>query len=102
MRFCNKDAQGTPLMALFTSNFGTCMDACAAYSKYIPLHFRDDNDTVCAGVSFIPLWTSKTTAEAGKAPGNCFLKPGPQNVTSLEVPNIGTDCHAAIYLPGAN
>lgn len=94
--YCNKDAPGTPYMSLFVANMNTCMDACAAYSKYIPTFFGNNKNTTCAGVSFIPLWTNKANATAGGAPGNCYLKPAPQNATALEDPNIGTECHAAI------
>ncbi|KAK0715863.1 hypothetical protein B0H67DRAFT_488970, partial [Lasiosphaeris hirsuta] len=100
-RYCNRDALYNPLLSLFTSSFSTCMDACAAYTKYIPTYFGNDANSSCVAVSFIPAWTSKTTASNGYAPGNCYLKPGPQNGTSLKVPNIGVDCHAAIYTEGA-
>ncbi|KAH6631720.1 hypothetical protein F5144DRAFT_229729 [Chaetomium tenue] len=108
-RYCNKDAPNPPLLSLFTANFGTCMDACAAYTKYVPATSSDsdgggnttaDADTICQAVSFIPAWTNKLTAERGGAPGNCYLKGGPQNETGLNVPEIGVDCHAAIFTPG--
>jgi hypothetical protein len=84
-------------MSLFTSDMDTCIDACASYSMYMPRFFGSNNrNTTCGGVSFIPLWTNRTIAEAGKAPGNCYLKPSAQTFAGLEVPNIGTECHAAI------
>jgi hypothetical protein len=105
-RFCNRDAPNPPLLSLFTANFGTCMDACAAYTKYVPGSFpgnsSSDGDTTpaanttCEAVSFIPAWTSKVTANQGGAPGNCYLKGGPQNETGLTTPNIGVDVHAAV------
>ena len=97
---CNKDAANTPLMSLFTSDFNTCMDACAAYTFYMPSLFGDNNNTTCTGVSFIPLWTTKSGALAGKAPGNCYLKPGEQNDDTITTPNIGTECHAGILNTG--
>ncbi|EAQ88153.1 hypothetical protein CHGG_04772 [Chaetomium globosum CBS 148.51] len=101
------DAPNPPLLSLFTANFGTCMDACAAYTKYVPATYSSDGgntsadvDAICQAVSFIPAWTNKLTAERGGAPGNCYLKGGPQNETGLNVPEIGVDCHAAIFTPG--
>ncbi|KAK3307119.1 uncharacterized protein B0T15DRAFT_165450 [Chaetomium strumarium] len=99
-RYCNKDAPNTPLLSLFTADFDTCMDACAAYTKYVPGSFENTANATCAGVSFIPAWTSKTTATKGTAPGNCYLKGGPQNETGLNTPNIGVACHAAILTLG--
>ncbi|KAH6856699.1 hypothetical protein B0I37DRAFT_81052 [Chaetomium sp. MPI-CAGE-AT-0009] len=103
-RYCNKDAPNPPLLSLFAANFGTCMDACAAYNKYVPGSLggsTDDANATCHAVSFIPAWTNRLTAERGSAPGNCYLKGGPQNETALTVPQIGVDCHAAIFTPGA-
>ncbi|KAI1336385.1 hypothetical protein F5Y15DRAFT_205340 [Xylariaceae sp. FL0016] len=97
--FCNSDAPNNPLQSLFVGNFNDCLDACAAYSFYMPSDFSNNatsNNVTCAGLSFIPAWTNRTFAEDGSAPGNCYLKPGPQNTTALRTPNIGTPCHAAI------
>lgn len=91
---CWKDAVGDPLMKLFTSDMNTCMDACASYSQYTPASFGNNTNTTCGAVSFIPLWTNKTAALVGGAPGNCYLKP--KQTGSLDTPNIGTDCHAAV------
>lgn len=91
--FCNSNAPNAPLMSLFTANFNNCMDACASFSSS---EAGFNGNATCAGVSFIPLWTTRSGAVEGKAPGNCYLKPGPQNRTALETPNIGTECHAAI------
>lgn len=92
---CNKDAKGGPLMALFSSNFDTCMDQCASYNQYLPNLFGSNNtNTTCGGVSFIPLWTPKAEALKGGAPGNCYLKP--TQTGDLTDPNIGTECHAAV------
>lgn len=88
-------------MALFASDFDTCMDACASYSMYLPKTFPNSNLTTCGGVSFIPLWTTKADALEGHAPGNCYLKPLPQTVTGLNVPNAGTEVHAAILRGGS-
>ncbi|TQN73166.1 hypothetical protein CSHISOI_02323 [Colletotrichum shisoi] len=93
VQFCNSNAPNAPLMSLFTANFNNCMDACAAFSSYEP---GFNGNATCEGVSFIPLWTTRSGAVEGKAPGNCYLKPGPQSREGLETPNIGTECHAAI------
>nr|UOS85817.1 hypothetical protein [Hypoxylon rubiginosum] len=98
--YCNSDAPNTPLSSLFVGNFDDCIDACASYSFYIPLDFssnRTSGNATCAGVSYIPAWTNRTFAFDGDAPGNCYLKPGPQNQTALNNPNIGGSAvHAAI------
>ncbi|KAK4134394.1 hypothetical protein BT67DRAFT_434451 [Trichocladium antarcticum] len=99
-RHCNADAPNPPLLSLFTADFGTCMDACAAWTTYLPRSFDNTANATCHAVSFVPAWTSKATAGAGKAPGNCYLKGGPQNETGLDTPNIGTPCHAAVLLVG--
>lgn len=91
--YCNKNAPNSPLMSLFTANFDNCMDACASFTNYEP---GFEGNASCTGVSFIPLWTTRAGAVEGKAPGNCYLKPGNQTKGNLETPNIGTECHAAI------
>ncbi|KAI1141950.1 hypothetical protein F5Y05DRAFT_369253 [Hypoxylon sp. FL0543] len=98
--YCNSDAPNNPLSSLFVGNFNDCMDACASYTFYIPSDFSSNstsNNATCAGVSYIPAWTNRTFAVEGNAPGNCYLKPGPQNRTALNNPNIGGSAvHAAI------
>ncbi|KAG5979117.1 hypothetical protein E4U55_005552 [Claviceps digitariae] len=91
--YCNKDAANTPLYSLFTADFNTCMSACASWNSY---NASANGATSCEAVSFIPLWSDLVMAVKGKAPGDCYLKPGPQSVTKLQTPNIGTECHAAI------
>ena len=82
---------------MFAANFDTCMDACAAWNKYA-LGLFGDNGTnkSCDAVSFIPLWTDKGIAQDGAAPGNCYLKPGPQGESNLKSNNIGTEVHSAL------
>ncbi|KAI1775062.1 hypothetical protein F4818DRAFT_59732 [Hypoxylon cercidicola] len=97
--YCNSDAPNAPLSSLFVANFDDCIDACASYSFYIPMDFSTNStsgNATCAGVSYIPAWTNRTVAFDGDAPGNCYLKPGPQNQTALNNPNIGSAVHAAI------
>lgn len=98
--YCNSDAPNTPLSSLFVGNFDDCMDACASFSFYIPADFSINStatNATCAGVSFVPAWTNRTFAYDGDAPGNCYLKPGPQNESALNNPNIGGSAvHAAI------
>ncbi|CAK7221026.1 hypothetical protein SCUCBS95973_004356 [Sporothrix curviconia] len=94
---CNKDTQGAPLMSLFTANFDACMDTCSAYSKGLHHIFNVTNtNTTCGGVSFVPLWTNKANATAGKAPGNCYVKPSPLATSNLTTVTISTEVHAAI------
>lgn len=82
-------------MALFAADINTCMDSCAAYTKYVGATFGTSNaNATCGAVSFIPLWTNKTAALDGEAPGNCYLKP--TQTGSPSTPNIGTECHAAV------
>ncbi|KAJ2906344.1 hypothetical protein MKZ38_002060 [Zalerion maritima] len=85
--YCNSDTPLGPLMALFTANFNTCMDACASYTDYL--------NVTCAAVSFVPEWNNITTAVDGSAPGSCYLKPGPQNTTAL-TDSSWIEVHAAI------
>lgn len=94
--YCNRDAVGDPLLSLFARDMDACIDACSAYSNYMPNRFGNSKNTTCGGVSFIPLWTEKDKAANGTAPGNCYLKPTPQSFNNLTIPNIGTECHAAI------
>ncbi|KAH7118556.1 hypothetical protein B0J13DRAFT_569382 [Dactylonectria estremocensis] len=89
--YCNRDAPNGGLFSLFTGNFDGCMEACTAWNS-----FNATNTTACAAVSFIPLWADITVAKEGDAPGDCYLKPGPQDEDNLTTPNIGTECHAAI------
>lgn len=97
--WCNSDAPNPPLLTLFVPDFDGCMDACASWSDSAAKQFpgsATNNNRTCAGVSFIPAWTDRDLAVRGTAPGNCYLKPGPQNTSALTVPNIGQECHAAI------
>ncbi|KAK9422495.1 hypothetical protein SUNI508_00358 [Seiridium unicorne] len=96
--YCNQDTPNTPLQSLFVGNFDDCMDACSSYSDYMPSNFPNSTATnsTCAGVSFIPAWTNRTTAVDGTAPGNCYLKPGVLNSTSLYSPTSGEETHAGI------
>ncbi|KAI1170562.1 hypothetical protein F4777DRAFT_108830 [Nemania sp. FL0916] len=96
--FCNNDAPNPPLQSLFVGNFDDCMDACASYSTYTAgnFPFAKIGNFTCSGVSFIPDWTNRTIARSINAPGNCYLKPGPQNATALSPNSGGTAVHAAI------
>ncbi|KAI0387972.1 hypothetical protein F5Y04DRAFT_274827 [Hypomontagnella monticulosa] len=100
--YCNSDAPNDPLLSLFVGNFDDCIDACAFYTHYMPSDFASNSTTTpknatCAGVSYIPVWTNRTFALKGNAPGNCYLKPGPQNQSALNEPNIGGyPVHAAL------
>ncbi|KAK3369053.1 hypothetical protein B0T24DRAFT_631561 [Lasiosphaeria ovina] len=97
-RFCNMDTPHQPLLSLFTADFQACMDSCASYTKYSPTFFGNNVNTTCAAVSFVPAWSSKLDASSAGSPGNCYLKPGPQNESALVVPSIGVACHAAVLM----
>ncbi|KAI0408971.1 hypothetical protein F4802DRAFT_306669 [Xylaria palmicola] len=97
--FCNSDAPNPPLQSFFVGNFDDCMDACASYSAYTAGNFPDIETSAnftCSGVSFVTAWTNRTEANSVNAPGNCYLKPGPQNSTALTHPGGDTTVHAAI------
>lgn len=98
--YCNSNAPNVPVMNLFVGTFDDCIDACASWSMFAPKLLSDpasNSNASCAGVSFIPYWTNRTTAIIGKAPGNCYLKPGPLNRTVLQSPDIGGESvHAAL------
>ncbi|KAK0718265.1 hypothetical protein B0T26DRAFT_609200, partial [Lasiosphaeria miniovina] len=97
-RFCNMDTPYQPLLSLFTADFQACMDSCASYTKYSPTFFGNNVNTTCAAVSFVPAWSSKLNASSAGSPGNCYLKPGPQNESALVVPSIDVACHAAVLM----
>ncbi|KAK4231322.1 hypothetical protein QBC38DRAFT_451337 [Podospora fimiseda] len=99
-RYCNRDAEGEVIYSLFTSSFSTCMDACAAYTMFIPRNFGNAEKATCTAVSFIPEWVDKAFASKSKAKGNCYMKAGPQNLTTLVVPDKTVDVHAAILAVG--
>ncbi|KAI0196007.1 hypothetical protein EV127DRAFT_417934 [Xylaria flabelliformis] len=98
--YCNSDAPNPPLQSFFVGTFGDCIDACASYSTYTPGNFPNvstSRNFTCSAVSFIPDWTNRTEALKVNAPGNCYLKPGPQNPAAFTHPNAnGPAVHAAI------
>ncbi|PTB75954.1 hypothetical protein M440DRAFT_1423038 [Trichoderma longibrachiatum ATCC 18648] len=91
--YCNKDTVNPSMFSVFAPDFNGCMDACAAWNSY-----NKTTKGSCVAVSFIPAWSSVAVAVAGNAPGDCYLKPGPQTKANLTDPNIGTECHAALVL----
>lgn len=107
--YCNKDATSAPILAIFAYDFNSCMDACAGYSRYIGRNVDALNLTSngtsggeptwakCEGVSFVPSWWNRNNAKANDAPGNCYLKHGPQNQSALEEP-ASTEVHAGIIV----
>ncbi|KAI1747096.1 hypothetical protein F4782DRAFT_451160 [Xylaria castorea] len=97
--YCDANAPNPPLLSLFVGDFDDCIDACAFYSSYTPGNFPNvtsTTNTTCVGVSYLPDWTNRTTAMMNNAPGNCYLKPGPQTAGGLEQPQGGGVVHAAI------
>ncbi|KAK7958485.1 hypothetical protein PG996_010078 [Apiospora saccharicola] len=98
---CNKDTANVPLQGLFVGNFDDCMDACASYTHHISENFANSTANVnktCSGVTFVPGWTDRQVAVKGTAPGNCYLKPGPQGKAKLSVPSNGQETHSAFRL----
>ncbi|KAH0490415.1 hypothetical protein TgHK011_001883 [Trichoderma gracile] len=91
--YCNKDTINPSMFSVFAPDFNGCMDACAAWNSY-----NKTTKGSCVAVSFIPAWSNVAVAVAGNAPGDCYLKPGPQTKANLTNPNIGTECHAALLL----
>lgn len=91
--YCDKDTINNSLLSVFATNFNGCMDACAAWNSY-----NTTTKGACVAVSFIPSWSILANAVSGGAPGDCYLKPGPQTKANLRTPNIGTECHAAIII----
>ncbi|TRX93555.1 hypothetical protein FHL15_005527 [Xylaria flabelliformis] len=97
--YCDANAPNNPLQSLFVGTFDDCIDACAFYSNYTTGNFPNvtsTTNTTCVGVSYIPDWTNRTTAMSINAPGNCYLKPGPQTAAALTAPQGGGIVHAAI------
>ncbi|KAH8163150.1 hypothetical protein CIB48_g5102 [Xylaria polymorpha] len=97
--YCNANAPIAPLLSLFVGTFDDCIDACAFYSVDMATNFPNvssTRNTTCFGLSYLPEWTNRTLARSLNAPGNCYLKPGPQNATALEQPQDGGIVHAAI------
>ncbi|KAK7749996.1 hypothetical protein SLS62_008105 [Diatrype stigma] len=106
--YCNTDTPNNPILSLFVANFNDCMDACAHWTYYLPSDFNISSSNssarinqTCDGLSFIPLWTDRTVALDGHAPGNCYLKAGPLTKAALKEPNAGTPVHAAILVGSA-
>ncbi|KAI0438628.1 hypothetical protein F4803DRAFT_534530 [Xylaria telfairii] len=97
--YCNANAPIAPLLSLFVGSFDDCIDACAFYSVDMATNFPNvssTRNTTCFGLSYLPEWTNRTLAKSLNAPGNCYLKPGPQNATALEQPQGGGIVHAAL------
>ncbi|KAK2605945.1 hypothetical protein QQS21_003671 [Conoideocrella luteorostrata] len=88
--YCNRNAPKDPLFSLFTADFSGCIEACTAWNNY------NSTKKGCTAVSFIPPWTSIASALSVNAPGDCYLKPGPQTKTGLEVASVKDGAHAAI------
>ena len=102
--YCNSNTPHAPVYSLFVADFNDCIDACAHWSFYAPLAFENNGTSAavnqtCAGLSFVPLWTDRTKAVEGTAPGNCYLKPGPTiERKDLMDPNAGTAVHSALLV----
>ena len=71
-----------PIFSLFTGTFHRYIKA---YSNW-----NNNNDTkgqTCKAVSFIPFWAKIDNAATSNAPGDYYLKPGPQTKSKLEDTN---------------
>lgn len=88
---CNSNTPKTPLFSVFATDFRGCMESCSTWNGFGSL-----NDTLCEAVTYVPLWTNYDAANYSKAPGNCYLKPGPQSVSGLETPYPDLESHSAI------
>jgi len=96
--YCNMDTPNESVMTLFTSTFEQCIDACASYTTSIPKKFSPNENSRCYAVSFVPAWASRSDAIKDQAPGNCYLKPGPQNESALIASSGNVDRHSAINM----
>lgn len=87
--YCNRNAPNNRIYSVFASSFHACIEACASWNTY-----PSGESQKCEAVSFVPDWSNIDTAVGINAPGNCYLKPGPQTKGKLEGANGTT--HAAI------
>ncbi|KAF4979261.1 hypothetical protein FZEAL_4506 [Fusarium zealandicum] len=85
--YCNRNAPNDPIFSLFATTLDGCIEACATWNN------RTITETTCEGVSFVPFWAVIGNAAKNDAPGDCYLKPGPQDRDGLE---DAQDTHAAI------
>ncbi|KAF4457072.1 hypothetical protein FALBO_15272 [Fusarium albosuccineum] len=85
--YCNTNAPNDPIFSIFATNFNGCIEACTAWNSY------NTTRQTCEGVSFVPFWARIGNAAGNNAPGDCYLKPGPQDKDGLE---DAQDTHAAL------
>ncbi|KAJ4168732.1 hypothetical protein NW754_010660 [Fusarium falciforme] len=76
--YCNTNAPNDPIFSVFATNLNGCIEACNAWNSY------NTTQQTCEGVSFVPFWARIGNAATNNAPGDCYLKPGPQDRDGLE------------------
>ncbi|RSM06555.1 hypothetical protein CEP52_005715 [Fusarium oligoseptatum] len=76
--YCNTNAPNDPIFSVFATNLNGCVEACNAWNSY------NTTEKTCEGVSFVPFWARIGNAATNNAPGDCYLKPGPQDRDGLE------------------
>ncbi|KAJ4258205.1 hypothetical protein NW762_008351 [Fusarium torreyae] len=86
--YCNTNAPRDPLFSVFAGTFHACIEACSNWNN----NNKTKADT-CEGVSFVPFWADIDKAAGNDAPGDCYLKPGPQSKGKLD---DAPDTHAAL------
>ncbi|KAF4962447.1 hypothetical protein FSARC_9476 [Fusarium sarcochroum] len=86
--YCNTNAPRDPIFSLFSGSFHGCIEACSNWNN----NNKTKADT-CEGVSFVPFWADIDKAAGNDAPGDCYLKPGPQSKGKLD---DAPDTHAAL------
>ncbi|KAF5024451.1 hypothetical protein F66182_3537 [Fusarium sp. NRRL 66182] len=86
--YCNTNAPRDPVFSLFAGSFHGCIEACNNWNNY-----NVTKKETCEGVSYVPYWSVIDNAAENSAPGDCYLKPGPQTKGKLE---DAPDTHAAV------
>lgn len=76
--YCNTNAPNDPIFSVFATNLLGCVEACNAWNSY------NTTEQTCEGVSFVPFWARIGNAANNNAPGDCYLKPGPQDRDGLQ------------------
>jgi hypothetical protein len=92
--FCNRDTKHDPLTSVFVDDFSLCMESCASWNRY-------NSGKKCKAVTFVPSWRNYSMALGYDAPGDCYLKPGPQTRNSMN-PQRDTELHSALLLDEEN
>ena len=86
--YCKTNAPRPPIFSLFAGTFHKCIEACSNWNNN-----NGTKEQTCEAVSFIPFWAEIDNAATSNAPGDCYLKPGPQTKSKLEETD---NTHAAL------